>query len=58
MAPELAAQNSEQHQVDANSIRHAYTELAPFIVNTPVVHSATFSDMARCQVLFNSKTCK
>ena len=52
MAPELAAQNSEQHQVDANSIRHAYTELAPFIVNTPVVHSATFSDMARCQVLF------
>ena len=52
MAPELAAQNPELYRVDANSIRHAYTELAPFIVNTPLVHSATFSDLARCQVLF------
>jgi threonine dehydratase len=38
--------------VDASSIRHAYDQISPFIVDTPVIASATFSDMVHCQVLF------
>ena len=40
------------HKVDAASIRHAYDQISPFIVDTPVIASATFSDMAHCQALF------
>jgi threonine dehydratase len=40
------------HKVDATSIRHAYDQISPFIVDTPVIASATFSDIAHCQVLF------
>ena len=52
MASIAPAQQDQEHEVDANSIRAAYERLAPFIVNTPVVHSATFSSMAHCQALF------
>lgn len=38
--------------VDAASIHCAFDAISPYIVNTPIVHSATFSDMANCQVLF------
>ncbi|MFT4632157.1 MAG: threonine dehydratase [Candidatus Pseudothioglobus sp.] len=40
------------HKVDAASIRAAHSLIAPFIVDTPVIRSATFSDIAQCQVLF------
>ena len=38
MASIAPAQQDQEHEVDANSIRAAYERLAPFIVNTPVVH--------------------
>ena len=38
--------------VDSASIRSAYDRIRADIVNTPVTHSATFSDMCGCEVLF------
>jgi threonine dehydratase len=51
-SPPIRQSDPSDHKVDASSIRKAYGLISPFIVDTPVIASATFSDIARCQVLF------
>ena len=38
--------------VTAKSIRAAYAEISPQVLNTPLIGSATFSDMCGCRTLF------
>lgn len=33
-------------------IAEVYSEISPHIVNTPIIHSATFSEICHCQTLF------
>lgn len=40
------------HEVTAKSIRDAYESVSPHVVNTPLIGSATFSDMCNCQTYF------
>ncbi|MBV1878069.1 MAG: threonine ammonia-lyase [Pseudomonadales bacterium] len=41
-----------EKQYSSNSISAAYQRIKPYIVNTPVTFSATFSDICGCQVFF------
>jgi len=37
---------------DAASIRDAWARVSPYLVDTPLIGSATFSDMCGCQTFF------
>ena len=41
-----------QRSIDITSIRSAYDRIRADIVHTPLTHSATFSDMCGCDVMF------
>ncbi|MEX0942381.1 MAG: threonine ammonia-lyase [Pseudomonadales bacterium] len=38
--------------ITADSIRQAYAAISPYLVHTPIIYSATFSDMCGCETLF------
>ncbi|MCB1646923.1 MAG: threonine ammonia-lyase [Pseudomonadales bacterium] len=43
---------TSDHVISAASITRAWERISPSIVDTPVIHSATLSDIARCRALF------
>lgn len=44
--------DTQTKEITASSIRQAYKAVSPHIVNTPLIGSATFSDMCSCETLF------
>lgn len=39
-------------EFSTQEIADVYAEISPHIVNTPIIHSATFSDLCHCKALF------
>ena len=39
-------------EFSTREITDVYAEISPHIVNTPIIHSATFSDICHCRTLF------
>ncbi len=41
-----------QQKITVDSIRSAYSRISPFVLNTPLSHSVTFSAITGCEVFF------